>query len=55
VLKWLDRLALAGIAAGILCVLQPWWQAGFRAGFLITAFATVGHIVTSHIHKGPAA
>ena len=45
----LDRAALAGIAAGIAMLVQPWWAGGFRIGFFVTLAATVFHIVTSHV------
>ena len=45
----LDRLTLAGIAVGLGLLLQPWWEAGFRAGFFVTAAATLGQVVTSHL------
>jgi hypothetical protein len=46
---WLDRATLAGIAAGVALLLQPWWPAGFRFGFLVTAAATLGQIVAAHL------
>ena len=48
-IKWLDRIALAGIAGGMLLLVQPWWQGGFRLGFFVTMAATLMHIVTSHL------
>jgi len=51
---FLDRTSLAGMAFGIGLILQPWWTGGFRAGFFVTAAATVLHIVTSHINKREA-
>jgi hypothetical protein len=46
---WLDRATLVGIAAGVALLLQPWWPAGFRFGFLVTAAATLGQIVAAHL------
>ena len=50
----LDILALAGMAAGIGLILQPWWLAGFRSGFFATLAFTVLHIVTSHLNQPDA-
>ena len=44
-----DRLARAGMLTGLALMLQPWWQAAFRWGFLATACFTLMHIVTSHL------
>lgn len=44
-----DRAAQAGLALGILLVLQPWWMPGLRCGFFLTLLATVLHIVTTHL------
>ncbi len=55
VLQWLDRAALGGIALGFLLVFQP-WGGTLRSGFFVTAFATILHIVTSHMEmpdEGP--
>jgi len=52
--KSLDRTSLAGMAFGIALILQPWWAGGFRAGFFVTAAATVLHVVTSHVNKPEA-
>ena len=49
-----DRLALAGIGAGLALLFQPWWAAGFRAGFFLTLAATLAYIVTSHLHRPEA-
>ncbi len=48
VLKLVDRAALGGIALGFLLVFQP-WGGTLRSGFFVTAFATILHIVTSHM------
>ena len=45
-MKWLDRLALAGMGTGIALVL---WPPAFKAGFFITLAFTILHIVTSHV------
>ena len=46
---WLDRIAQAGMVLGVGLMLQPWWKAGFRWGFLATAAFTILHIITSHM------
>jgi len=48
-IKWLDRLALAGIATGIALILWPSEKGLLRLGFFVTAAFTVLHVVTSHI------
>ena len=48
-IRWLDRVAMVSITGGILLLVQPWWQAGFRLGFFATIAATLLHIVTSHL------
>ena len=49
-----DLLARAGLAAGISMMLQPWWAAGFRWGFFVTAAFTLLHIATSRLQiRGP--
>ena len=50
-IRILDKLALSGMAFGILSMLQPWWVGGFRIGFFITFFMTILHIFTSHMNK----
>ncbi len=50
----LDRLALAGIGAGLALLFQPWWAAGFRVGFFVALAATLAYIVTSHCHRPEA-
>ncbi len=47
----LDNIARVGMAAGILCIFQPWWQNGLRVGFFATAIFTILHIITSHLVK----
>ena len=41
--------ALAGMAVGVSCLFQPWWQPGVRVGFFVLMFSTVVYIVTSHL------
>ena len=53
VVRLLDLAALAGIALGFILVFQP-WGGTLRAGFFVTAFCTILHIVTSHIVPGRA-
>ena len=50
-MKWLDRFALTGIAAGIALMLQPWCGGTLRLGFFVTAAATILHIFTSHLRR----
>ena len=53
-IRGLDLLARAGLAAGIAMMLQPWWAAGFRWGFFVTAAFTLLHIATSRLRtRGP--
>ena len=51
-IRGLDLLARAGLAAGIAMMLQPWWAAGFRWGFFVTAAFTLLHIATSRLRTG---
>jgi hypothetical protein len=47
--RWLDKLALAGLAVGLAIYVMPWWQEGrLRLAFWITLAATVLHVFTSH-------
>lgn len=50
--RWLDRLALSGMAAGMALILQPFGPNTFREGFFVTLGATALHIVTSHLPRG---
>ena len=50
-LKLLDRISLAGMALGVGCILQPWWPAGFRLGFVATGLFTLLYIAVSHTGK----
>ena len=53
-IRGLDLLGRAGLAAGIAMMLQPWWAAGFRWGFFATAAFTLLHIATSRLQvRGP--
>jgi hypothetical protein len=44
-----DRIFLAGMALGILLMLQPIWDSGLKWGFFLTLFCTVLEIVTGHM------
>ena len=45
----LDRLALGGLATGLLLYVMPYWRAGrLAAAFWITLVATLLHVYTSH-------
>ena len=46
-----DRMTLAGIGISIFITLQPWWPAGLRIGFALTAGFTVAQIVASHVRS----
>ena len=48
-MAWLDRLCLLLMALGVALMLQPWWAAGFGAGFWLVLVGTLGQIVTSHL------
>jgi hypothetical protein len=47
-LRWLDRIALFGMAVGMCLMLQPWMKGCFRWGFFMTLSCTVLQIVTAH-------
>jgi hypothetical protein len=47
--RWLDRLALAGMAAGLALYLVP-WAGALKWGLFVTASFTVLHLFTS---RGP--
>jgi hypothetical protein len=47
----LESLALAGMAAGVATMLQPWWTGGMRAGFFVTLACTVLQIAAAHARK----
>jgi len=46
--RWMEKLGLAGMAAGTAMMLQPWRAWGFRAGFFVVAAGTLLYIVASH-------
>ena len=48
-IRWVDRLSLVTMGLGVVMMLQKWWPGGFRAGFFVTALATIVQIVTSHL------
>ena len=51
-IRWCDRGALLGMAAGAIGMLWPAFPGGFRAGFFLLLAATVAHIVTSrYVHR----
>ena len=43
------NVCTAGIIIGILCMIQPWWFALFKPGFLILLASTIGFIIVTHI------
>jgi len=47
----IETAALLGMALGVGTMLQPWWDGGMRAGFVLTAVCTVLQIVTSHLPR----
>jgi hypothetical protein len=48
-----ERCALAGMALGVALMLQPWWSGGLRAGFFVTALATIAQITLTHWPRPP--
>jgi hypothetical protein len=44
-----ERGLIGGIVLGVLSMFQPWFFMGYRFGFLLVLFATLGFIVWSHI------
>ena len=52
---WVDRIARAGLALGVVMMLQPLWAQGFRYGFFVTALFTLMHIATSRLRADPFA
>lgn len=48
-IRYLDKIAQAGMGLGVALMLQPWWQGGLRYGFFATALFTLLHILTSHL------
>jgi hypothetical protein len=50
----LDRVALAGIAVGLLSYVAPFWSDGrLRLAFWLTLAATLLHVFTSHARSDP--
>jgi hypothetical protein len=45
----IERVIIAGIVAGVVCMFQPWTFYGYRIGFLLVLFSTLAFIVWSHI------
>lgn len=43
------------MALGMALVLQPWWPAGLRAGFFVTAASIVAQIIAAHLPQEPRA
>jgi hypothetical protein len=48
-IRWLDRIALCGLAIGVCLMLQPWEAVCFRWGFFVALACTVAQIVTGHL------
>ena len=48
-IRWCDRGALLGMAAGALGMLWPGFPGGFQAGFFLLLVSTVAHIITSRL------
>jgi hypothetical protein len=44
-----ERALIGAIVFGVVCMFQPWFFWGFRYGFLLVLFSTLGFIVWSHI------
>ena len=45
----LERATLVGMALGVALMIQPWWSAGMRVGFFVTALSTLAQIALSHV------
>lgn len=48
-LRVLDLITIMGMITGILLLVQPWWQGGFRVGFFTTLGFTILQVITSHL------
>ncbi|MCL4863226.1 MAG: hypothetical protein KJZ93_27720 [Caldilineaceae bacterium] len=46
--RW-ERVLIGGIVLGVVGMFQPWLFAGYKYGFLLLLFSTLGFIVWSHI------
>ena len=46
-----ETYALVAMAVGVAVMLQPWWDGGMRAGFLVAAAGTIAQIVVSHLPR----
>jgi hypothetical protein len=48
-LVWVDRVALGGIALGLMLYVTPLWSEGrLKAAFWLTLLASLLHVFTSH-------
>ncbi|MBI3819508.1 MAG: hypothetical protein HY286_12505 [Planctomycetes bacterium] len=48
-LRSLETAALAGMAAGVAVMVQPWWQAGMQIGFFMTAGFAILQNILAHL------
>lgn len=46
---FIERVLIAGILLGVVGMFQPWAQVGYRIGFYVLLFSTLGFIVWSHV------
>jgi hypothetical protein len=49
---WLDRIAVALLVLGVLCMVQPWWKFGFQLGFWLTLAGIVATNITARLPRG---
>jgi hypothetical protein len=45
----IERTLIAGILLGVVGMFQPWGHGGYRIGFYVLLFSTLGFIVWSHV------
>lgn len=47
--RWCDRIALTGLAVGVVLMVQPGWKIGFQVGFFVTLVGILAQIITGHV------
>ncbi len=47
--EFIERILIVGILLGVVGMFQPWAQVGYRIGFYVLFFSTLGFIVWSHV------
>jgi hypothetical protein len=45
----IERFLIGGIVLGVVAMFQPWFFVGYRYGFLLLLFSTLGFILWSHV------